>query len=60
MRIAKSAIEPSWFILNNKRNNSNNEKTKEDQIEGYMQAVDKLLSIHDNQFRDLICMSNEG
>jgi hypothetical protein len=36
------------------------DRTKEDQIEGYMQAVDKLLSIHDNQFRELICFSNEG
>jgi len=37
-----------------------NEKTKDDQIAGYMQAVDKLLSIHDNQFRELINYSNEG
>ena len=39
---------------------NSNEKTKEDQIAGYMQAVDKLLSIHDNQFRELINFSNEG
>ena len=36
------------------------EKTKDDQIAGYMQAVYKLLSIHDNQFRELINYSNEG
>ena len=39
---------------------NSNEKTKDDQIAGYMQAVDKLLSIHDNQFRELINFSNEG
>ena len=36
------------------------DKTKDDQIDGYMQAVDKLISIHDNQFRELISLSNEG
>ncbi len=36
------------------------DKTKEEQIDGYMQAVDKLLSIHDNQFRELLSFSNEG
>jgi hypothetical protein len=39
---------------------NSSDKTKDDQIAGYMQAVDKLLSIHDNQFRELICLSNEG
>lgn len=39
---------------------NSNDKTKEQEIEGYMQAVDKLLSIYDNQFRELICLSNEG
>jgi hypothetical protein len=39
---------------------NSNDRTKDDQIAGYMQAVDKLLSIHDNQFRELICLSNEG
>ena len=39
---------------------NSNDKTKNDQIEGYMHAVDKLLSIHDNEFRELICLSNEG
>jgi len=36
------------------------DKTREEQIAGYMQAIDKLLSIHDNQFRELICLSTEG
>jgi hypothetical protein len=39
---------------------NSNDKTKEDQIDGYMQAVYKLLSIHDNQFRELLSFSNEG
>jgi hypothetical protein len=39
---------------------NSNDKTKEQEIEGYMQAVDKLLSIYDNQFRELIFLSNEG
>jgi len=39
---------------------NSNEKTKDDQIAGYMHAVDKLLSIHDNQFRELLSYSNEG
>jgi hypothetical protein len=39
---------------------NSSDRTKDDQISGYMQAVDKLLSIHDNQFRELICLSNEG
>lgn len=39
---------------------NSSDRTKDDQIAGYMQAVDKLLSIHDNQFRELICLSNEG
>ena len=39
---------------------NSDDRTKDDQIAGYMQAVDKLLSIHDNQFRELISFSNEG
>lgn len=39
---------------------NSNDRTKDEQIAGYMHAVDKLLSIHDNQFRELICLSNEG
>lgn len=34
--------------------------TKEDQIIGYMAAINKLLSIHDDEFRKLMCLSNEG
>lgn len=36
------------------------DKTKEEQIESYMQAIDRLIAIHDNQFRELISFSNEG
>ena len=36
------------------------DKSKEEQINGYMQAIDKLLSIHDNEFRELLSYSNEG
>ena len=36
------------------------DKYKEDQIEGYMSAINKLLSIHDEEFRKLIFFSNEG
>jgi len=36
------------------------EPTKDDQIEGYMSAINKLLSIHDDEFRKLIHFSNEG
>jgi hypothetical protein len=39
---------------------NSDDKTKEEQINGYMQAIDKLLSIHDGQFRELISFSNEG
>jgi len=34
--------------------------TKDDQIDGYMSAINKLLSIHDDEFRKLIYFSNEG
>jgi hypothetical protein len=34
--------------------------TKEDQIDGYMSAINKLLTIHDEEFRKLIYLSNEG
>jgi hypothetical protein len=39
---------------------NSDDKTREEQIDGYMQAIYKLLSIHDNQFRDLVSFSNEG
>ena len=34
--------------------------TKEEQIIGYMSAINKLLSIHDEEFRKLIYLSNVG
>ena len=39
---------------------NSNDKTKDEQIESYMQAIDRLIAIHDNQFRELISFSNEG
>lgn len=39
--------------------NSDN-KYKEDEIDGYMSAINKLLSLHDDEFRQLISFSNEG
>ena len=39
---------------------NSNDKTKEEQIESYMHAIDRLIAIHDNQFRELISVSNEG
>ena len=35
-------------------------KYKDDEIEGYMSAINKLLSLHDDEFRKLINFSNEG
>ncbi len=37
-----------------------NDKTKEEEVESYMHAIDRLIAIHDNQFRELISFSNEG
>mgnify|MGYP003351803383 FL=1 len=34
--------------------------SKDEQIDGYMSAINKLLSIHDEEFRKLIYLSNEG
>jgi hypothetical protein len=39
--------------------NSDN-KYKDDEIDGYMSAINKLLSLHDDEFRQLISYSNEG
>jgi hypothetical protein len=36
------------------------DKTKETQIQSYLSAINILLDLHDNQFRELICLSNEG
>ncbi len=36
------------------------DKTKDEQVEGYMRAIDSLITIHDNQFRELLSFSNEG
>jgi hypothetical protein len=33
---------------------------KEEEIDGYMAAINKLLSLHDDEFRKLISFSNEG
>jgi hypothetical protein len=35
-------------------------KYKDDEIDGYMAAINKLLSLHDDEFRKLINFSNEG
>jgi hypothetical protein len=35
-------------------------KYKEEEIDGYMAAINKLLSLHDDEFRKLISFSNEG
>ena len=35
-------------------------KYKDDEIDGYMSAINKLLSLHDDEFRKLINFSNEG
>jgi hypothetical protein len=35
-------------------------KYKDEEIEGYMTAVNKLLYLHDEEFRTLINLSNEG
>ena len=35
-------------------------KFKDDEIDGYMSAINKLLSLHDDEFRKLISFSNEG
>ena len=37
-----------------------NLKYKDAEIEGYMSAIDKLLFLHDEEFRSLLCLSNEG
>ena len=34
--------------------------TKDEQIDGYMAAINKLLMIHDEEFRKLIYLSTEG
>jgi hypothetical protein len=34
-------------------------KFKDDEIDGYMAAINKLLSLHDDEFRQLISYSNE-
>lgn len=39
---------------------NSNDKTKDEQIESYLEAIYRLLAIHDNQFRELISFSNEG
>ena len=36
------------------------DKYKDDEIDGYMSAINKLLYLHDEEFRKLICLSNEG
>jgi hypothetical protein len=35
-------------------------KFKDEEIDGYMAAINKLLSLHDDEFRKLISFSNEG
>jgi hypothetical protein len=35
-------------------------KFKEEEIDGYMAAINRLLSLHDDEFRKLINFSNEG
>ncbi len=35
-------------------------KYKDEEIEGYMSAINKLLYLHDEEFRKLICLTNEG
>jgi hypothetical protein len=37
-----------------------NDSAKEDKIRGYMSAIDMHISIHDDEFRKLIVLSNEG
>ena len=39
---------------------ASSDPTKDDQIDGYMAAINKLLTIHDEEFRKLIYLSNEG
>ena len=39
---------------------SSSDPTKDEQIDGYMAAISKLLMIHDEEFRKLIYLSNEG
>ena len=46
--------EKCFQILNS------SDQTKEDQVDGYMSAINKLLTIHDEEFRKLIYLSNEG
>jgi hypothetical protein len=36
------------------------DKNKDEEIEGYMSAINKLLYLHDEEFRKLISLSNEG
>jgi len=39
---------------------STDDATKDEQVDGYMAAINKLLKIHDEEFRKLIYLSNEG
>ena len=39
---------------------ASNDSAKEDKIKGYMAAVNMHISIHDDEFRNLIVLSNEG
>jgi hypothetical protein len=39
---------------------NSNDKTKDEQINSYMSAIDRLISIYDNEFRELLNLSNEG
>ena len=39
---------------------NSNEKTKDEQINSYMSAIERLINIYDNEFRELLNLSNEG
>jgi hypothetical protein len=39
---------------------NSSEKTKDEQIISYMTAIDRLINIYDNEFRELLNLGNEG